>query len=138
MFSLVEIDPVILEFFFIFFINLFFYHYYLQLKVGVAFIKTTWISVTQGCFVTCLLQIGRVVLEKGTFKIIQCTLLSRYYLLLEIARPFVWTNMIPLLQKNTFIGVKNTFHSTETYLTVHWMFKECLFKFEFQALFSDL
>ena len=64
--SLVEIGPVILENKIFLSSSMFFllFCYYLPLEMGVAIIWTNLNTITQGCFVSSLIEIGPVVLKK--------------------------------------------------------------------------
>ena len=60
--------------------------------IGSSF-EQTWIPFTQGCFVSSLVKIGSVFLEKKIFKFHQCifaicVIISPW----KRARPFIWTN----------------------------------------------
>ena len=56
-----------------------------------------WVSFTKGCFVTSLVEIGPVVLEKKMFKFRQCIFAICVIISpLKRAGPFIWTNLNPL------------------------------------------
>ena len=60
--------------------------------------EQTWIPFTQGCFVSSLVEIDPVVLEKKIFKF----LYFRYFVIIfpwKRAGPFIWTNLNPYIQE---------------------------------------
>ena len=66
--SLVEIDPV-------------------KPRQGPSFeVEQTWVPFTKGCFVSSLVEIGLVVLEKKIIKFCQCIFVIHNYLPLEKGR----------------------------------------------------
>ena len=56
--------------------------------------EQTWIRITQGCIVSCLVEIGYVVLKKKNFKVCELSLFP-YYLPLEKGGALIWTNLNP-------------------------------------------
>ena len=63
------------------------------------FIWTTWITITQGCIATGLVEIGKVVLENVIFKFRRCTFaISKLSRVWKRAGSFIWTNLNPLHQ----------------------------------------